>query len=173
MRPKKLMITIIIVLLISAIALLIYAPPGLTLLRLNGFRPYQVLWEYENPATYNSRYYLVQSDGKLWSAVFWKDNSRWSYLADLNTSEEITAIGTAFPTIENGDPDIIHCCLIGAPEEYIQEYISGYTPADNIHGTEVITQTISTENGTILAAWGTSSAEQFNSRDLAWLVLNP
>lgn len=172
MRRKRLMIAIIIILLISIIALLIYAPPALTLLRLNGFKPYEVLWEYEKPNTYNSRFYLIQSDGELWSAVFWKDENRWNYLADLNTSEEVTMIGTSFPAIENGDPDIIHYCMIAAPEDDLQEYVSGYSPPKNIDGTEFVTKNITTENGSIIAACGASSADQFGSKDLVWLVIN-
>ena len=159
-------------LLASVILLFVISPPRLTLLRLNQFKPYDILLEQENPALFRSRIYVTESDGKLSSAIFWRDGIRWNYLADLQASPELTMIDAGFPVIENGNPDIVHYCLIAGTEEKLYHQIEQYAPVHDLTYDNLQTTIVNSSQGELFVAWCTSKADNFSSQDLAWLVFN-
>ena len=114
----------------------------------------------------------MESDGKLSSAIFWRDGIRWNHLTDLHASPELTMIGMGFPVIENSNPDIIHYTLIAGTEEKFHQQIEQYTPASVLIYDNLQTTIIDSSQGELLVAWCTSDSDSFSSRDLAWLVLN-
>ena len=117
----------------------------------------------------DGKMYVYEADGQCGTAMFWKDGIRWNWVMDFGT-EDLAAITFTFPARKDWT-DVGAHCLMASTEEYLREYIEGYTPETVNSDVEIEKSLLESDKEQIMVLHGFSSNGDLSSKDLAWYAL--